>query len=136
RRLVPAAVTTFPGWTDLGAGSKGRKKSVKKKVTKRVLAEKARRARFLDVAPSLRFGVWVLVGCIAATLYVGHVFATQETVAALQRAEQENLQLHLTHERLQGAYDRMTGPDQILDAAAALGLVEGIAYGPTITMSE
>ncbi len=101
-----------------------------------MLAQKARRAHFLDVAPSLRFGVWVLVGCIAATLYVGHVFATQETAAALQRAERENLQLHLTHERLQGAYDRMTGPDQILGRAAALGLEEGVAYGPTLHVTN
>ncbi|HLT48094.1 MAG TPA: hypothetical protein VK002_12750 [Rubricoccaceae bacterium] len=137
RQHAPAPLAGFPGWADLGVGSKARKKSATKKVTKQVLAAKARRARFLDVAPSLRFGVWVLVGCIAATLYVGHVFATQATAAALQRAERENLQLHLTHERLQGAYDRMIGPDQILDRAAALGLVEGVAYGPTIrVMSE
>jgi hypothetical protein len=133
RRHVPAAAPAagFPGWADLGTGSKGRKQ----RATKKVLAQKARRARFLDAAPSLGFGVWVLVGCIAATLYVGHVFATQETAAALQRAERENLQLHLTHERLQGAYDRMTGPDQILDAATALGLEEGAAYGPAITLA-
>src|SRR5690606_29688529 len=69
----PTAATGFPGWSDLGV--KGRKQQA----TKKVLAQKARRAHFLDVAPSLRFGVWVLVGCVAATLYVGHVFATQET---------------------------------------------------------
>jgi hypothetical protein len=125
---APVAPVGFPAWSDLGAGAKGRKKSAVKKV----LAAKARRARFLDTAPSPRFGVWVLAFCIAATLYVGHVFATQETLAALQRAERENLQLHLTRERLQGAYDRMTGPDQILGRAAALGLEEGVAYGPPI----
>lgn len=129
-------VAGFPGWTDLGVGSKGRKKSATKKVAKRVLAQKAHRARFLDVTPTLRFWVWVLVGCIAATLYVGHVFATQATLEALQAAERDNLQLHLTHERLQGAYDRMTGPAQILDRAAALGLVEGVAYGPPIVMKD
>lgn len=127
---APALVSGFPSWADLG--SAGRKKSA----TRKVLAEKARHARFLDATPSLRFGVWVLVLCIAATLYVGHVFATQETFAALQQAERENLQLLLTRERLQGAYDQMTGPDPILARAAALGLEEGIAYGPPITLSE
>ena len=130
RPHVPA--TALPGWGDLGAGSKGRKKGAVKKV----LADKARHTRFLDAAPSLRFAVWTLVLCIAATLYVGHVFATQETLAALQGAERENLRLHLTRERLQGAYDRMTGPDQILDRAAALGLEEGIAYGPPIHLAD
>jgi hypothetical protein len=132
RRQAPASavVAGFPTWADLG--SAGRRKSA----TKKVLAEKARRAHFLDVAPSLRFGAWVLVGCVAATLYVGHVFATQETLADLQRAERENLQRHLTHERLQGAYDRMTGPDQILERAAALGLEEGVAYGPPIHLAD
>ncbi|MDX1419194.1 MAG: hypothetical protein R3181_04450 [Rubricoccaceae bacterium] len=136
RRQAAPTVAGFPGWSDLGTGSRARRKSATKKVTKQVLAKKARRARFLDAAPSLSFAVWVLVACIAATLYVGHVFATQQTLAALQRAERENLQLHLTHERLQGAYDRMTGPDKILGRAAALGLEEGVAYGPTITLDD
>lgn len=136
RQQAPPPAVGLPGWTDLGTGSQARRKSATKKVTRQVLAKKARRARFLDAAPSLSFAVWVLVACIAATLYVGHVFATQQTLAALQRAERENLQLHLTHERLQGAYDRMTGPDKILGRAAALGLEEGVAYGPTITLED
>jgi hypothetical protein len=133
RQHVPAAPASgLPGWADLGTGSKGRKESALKKVT----AAKARRAQFLDVAPSLRFVAWTMVLCLAATLYVGHVFATRDTLAELQQARRENLRLHLTHERLQGAYDRMTGPDQILERAAALGLEEGIAYGPAIHMQE
>ena len=123
---VPAS-TTLPGWSDLGV--KGLKTGTK---TRRSEG----RARFLDAAPSLRFGLYTLLACIAVTLYVGHVYATQATLAELQQVRRDNLRLHLTHERLQGAYDRMTGPDQILARAAALGLEEGIAYGPVIHLDD
>ncbi|NNF59661.1 MAG: hypothetical protein HKN04_15605 [Rhodothermaceae bacterium] len=129
----PAAApkTGLPGWGDLG--SKTRKKSATRKIK---AAKTLRRARFLDAAPSLRFGVWTMIACIAVTLYVGHVYATQATLAALQQAERENLRLHLTHERLQGAYDRMTGPQAVMGRARALGLDEGIAYGPVIHLDH
>lgn len=92
--------------------------------------------RMLDVAPSLRFAVWTLIACIAVTLYVGHVYATQSTLAELQRERRENLRLRLTQDRLRGAFDRMTGPRQVMDRAAALGLEEGAAYGPVINVNN
>ena len=128
---VAAPKAGLPGWSDLG--SKTRKKTATRKIR---AAKTLRRARFLDAAPSLRFGVWTLIACIAVTLYVGHVYATQATLAALQQAERENLRLHLTHERLQGAYDRMTGPQAVMQRARALGLDEGIAYGPVIHLDN
>ncbi len=88
--------------------------------------------RVLDIAPSLRFAVWTLIACIAVTFYVGHVYSTQATLAELQSERRENLRLRLTQDRLRGAFDRMTGPQQVMDGAAALGLEEGIAYGPVI----
>ncbi len=127
RKATPVSAVGLPGWGDLGA--KGPATNPKK-------ARAAGRARFLDAAPSLRFGVYILLACILMTLYVGHVYATQATLAQLQQARRENLRLHLTHERLQGAFDRMTGPDQILDRAAALGLEEGVAYGPAIRIDD
>lgn len=92
--------------------------------------------RVLDIAPSLRFAVWTLIACIAVTLYVGHVYSTQSTLADLQRARRENLRLHLTQDRLSGAFDRMTGPRQVMDRAATLGLQEDAVYGPVISMSN
>lgn len=127
RQSTSVPATGLPGWSDLGA--KAPKASGKK-------ARSKGRARFLDAAPSLRFGIYTFLACIAVTLYVGHVYATQATLAELQSVRRDNLRLHLTHERLQGAYDRMTGPDQILDRAAALGLEEGIAYGPVIRLDD
>ena len=127
-RKAPVAPTTgLPGWSDLGA--RGPAKTSKK-------ARANGRVRFLDTAPSLRFGVYTLLACVLMTLYVGHVYATQATLAELQQVQRENLRLHLTHERLQGAFDRMTGPDQILGRAATLGLEEGIAYGPVIRLDD
>ena len=116
----------LPAWTDLDASPKSKGNEQKR----------TRRARFLDAAPSLRFAAWTGALCIAVTLYVGHVYATQATLAALQQAERDNLRLHLTNQRLEGAYARMTGPDDILRRAAALGLDEGVAYGPTILIDE
>ncbi len=89
--------------------------------------------RVLDVAPSLRFAVITLVACIAVTLFVGHVYATQSTLAELQQAKRENLRLRLTQDRLRGAFDRMTGPRLVMDGAASLGLEESAVYGPVIT---
>jgi hypothetical protein len=128
---VAAAKAGLPGWSDLGSTTRKKSATRKTKATKSL-----RRARFLDAAPSLRFGVWTLMACIAVTLYVGHVYATQATLAALQQAERDNLRLHLTHERLQGAYDRMTGPQVVMERARALGLDEGIAYGPVIHLDN
>lgn len=94
------------------------------------------RLRVLDVTPSLRFAVWTLIACIAVTLYVGHVYATQSTLANLQSERRENLRLRLTRDRLRGAFNRMTGPQQVMDRAAALGLEEGAAYGPVINVND
>lgn len=90
--------------------------------------------RVLDIAPSLRFAVWTLVACIAVTLFVGHVYATQSTLAELQQSKRENLRLRLTQDRLRGAFDRMTGPGLVMDRAANLGLEESAFYGPLITI--
>ena len=92
--------------------------------------------RVLDVAPSLRFAVWTLIACIAVTLYVGHVYSTQSTLAELQSARRENLRLRLTQDRLRGAFDRMTGPQAVMDRAANLGLEESAEYGPVINVNN
>lgn len=112
----------LPTWTDLdgGAGPQPR----------------PRRLGALDAVPSLRLAAWVLVACVGATLYMGNGNATRATHTALTEARRENLRLHLTHERLRGAFDRMTGPEAILPRAAALGLEEGVAYAPAIRLGE
>lgn len=74
----------------------------------------------------------ILVIAALFTLYVGHVHATQALLADLEGARRDNLRLHLKHNRLKGEFDRATGPAVIYERARALGLEEGVAYGPTI----
>ena len=133
---------TLPAWGDLGPVETGRiakqatrAKAGAKKASKKA-KERAQRLRPLDAVPSLRFGLLTLLACVILTLYVGHVYATQAVLSDLQDARRENERLRLTHQRLQGDVDRMTGPTTIMARAAALGLEEGVAYGPPIRLAD
>ena len=98
----------------------------------KALSTKARRAGYLEQVSTVRFAGLILLLAAAFTLYVGHVHATQDLFAEVQQARAENQRLHLKLTRLRGAFDRATGPSVIYKRAPALGLEEGIAYGPTI----
>jgi len=134
-RLV-APSTGLPGWNDLGISDNGTARKTNRRKRSGPSTRRKSRLRVLDVAPSLRFAVWTLIACIAVTLYVGHVYATQSTLANLQSERRENLRLRLTRDLLRGAFNRMTGPQQVMDRAAALGLEEGAAYGPVINVND
>lgn len=132
----------LPAWGDLKAVQPGplakragRAAGGAKQATKRA-AVRAGRARPLDAVPSLRFGLLVLLGCLVVTLFVSHVYATRATLGDLQDARRENERLRLTHQRLQGEVDQMTGPSVVMRRAAALGLEEGVAYGAPVRLSE
>lgn len=112
----------LPGWNDLsGANEKKRK---------------VRTPAYLERVSTIRFALLVMLLAAAFTAYVGHVHATQALFAELQQARKENLRLHLKHDRLQGNYDRATGPSVVYDRARALGLEEDITYGPTIVLED
>lgn len=87
----------------------------------------------LQSVSTKRFGLVVLLIAALFTLYIGHIHATQDLLSALQETRRDNLQLHLKYNRLKGEFDRVTGPAVIYERAAALGLEEDFAYGPTIT---
>lgn len=132
----------LPDWGDLPkpppsklAGGAKRAKAGARKAQKEA-AKKVRKARPLDAVPSLRFGATTLAVCVVLTLFLGHAYATRATLDALQEARRENERLRLTHQRLQGDVDRMTSPGAVLSRAAALGLEEGVAYGPTIRLDD
>ncbi len=74
------------------------------------------------------FAVLVLMVATIFTLYIGHVYATQELLNSLQQAQRENLRLHLQHNELKGRYDEATGPSVIHARAPALGLVGEFSY--------
>lgn len=150
-RAVPAAPiaarkarpgTRLPGWDDLApatrTGSAARAEAGARKATQlaeRKATERKAAARALDAVPSLRFGFGLLLVCLAATLFVAHVYATRATLADLQTARRDGERLRLTEQRLRGELDRMTGPAAVMPRALALGLVEGVAYGVPITLT-
>ena len=118
-KAVPVA--KLPAWSDLSAS----KANVKRET-------RAAKPGLVDGVPTLRFAVLLVAACALFTLYVGHVYATQELVAEVQQLQKEKLRLVLKHNRLRGEFDRMTAPSVILDRAAALGLEPSSQYGPMI----
>ena len=114
---------TLPSWRDLATSN----------------AREAQRPRLpaqIDKVSTVRFALVLLAVATVFTLYIGHVHATQDLLDELQQARRENLRLHLQHNRLKGAFDRATGPSVIYQRAGAMGLEEGIEYGPTIKEPE
>ncbi len=147
-RRTAARADGMPGWDALaapGAKASGTKASAPRVARaegrteggQRQAAQRAaskRRLRALDIAPSLRAGVWTVLASVVLTLFISHSYATRHTLDALQEARHENERLRLTQRRLAGAFDRMTAPDRVMPRAVALGLVEGVAYGTTVTL--
>ncbi len=116
RRSSPDAL---PEWKDLTGANK----------------RKARRDRghpALEQVSTTRFAALIVAVAVLITLYVGHVHATQDLLAQVQQQRQENLRLHLKHNRLKGEFDRMVGPAVIYNRARVLGLVEEPSFGPPI----
>lgn len=113
--------TSLPGWRDL-SGVKGRASS------------RPSSGAFLEDISTGRFVIMLLLVALGATLYVGHIHATQTLVADLEQAQRENLELHLQHNRLRGDFDRVTGPAVLFERARELGLEEDVAYRPTLTI--
>lgn len=119
RRAAPAKpMSPTAGWGTLDGGASA--PSARKKTST------------LDGVPTRRVALLILAAAAACTLYVGHVHATQDLAAELQVERRENLRLHLKENRLRGAFDAVTGPAAVVERAQALGLEEGVAYGPTI----
>ncbi len=116
-RKAPARV--LPGWRDLAT-------------TNEREAGRPRALAQIDKVSTMRFGLVLLAVATVFTLFIGHVHATQDLLDDLQQARRENLRLHLQHNRLRGEFDQATGPSVVYERAGAMGLVEGIEYGPTI----
>ena len=81
-----------------------------------------------------RFWGWLWLVAAGYILYVGHVQATKRTYSHVQQLQRENLDLNLRYNQLKAELDGATGPKVIYSRAKALGLEEGYAYGPTITI--
>ncbi len=120
RQVLSTPRNPLPGWHDLATGENERHRL------------RSRHSAFLETISTARFALLILAVAAAFTVYVGHVHATRDLVVHVESLRQENLRLHLQYNRLKGDFDRLTGPSQIYQRAGALGLEEGIAYGPTI----
>ena len=114
--------TALPGWSDLEPSTN----------RKRTGADDT----FLQNVSTGRFALLILAVAGLFTLYVGHVHTTTDLYNQLQQARTQNQQLHLKHNRLEGAYDRRTGASVIYERARALGLQESVSYGPPIRLSS
>lgn len=129
RKTTPSRSTTtpkrLPGWKDLGQPTRRGKSKVR--TLKRDAPLPTSTARFLG-------GLLVVV--TACTLYVGHIYDTQDLYAEVQQMRRQNMRLHLKHNRLKGAFDRATGPKTIYQRARPLGLKEDFTYGPLIQLDR
>lgn len=84
---------------------------------------------FIGSLSTVKFVLGVLAVAIVFTLYVGHVYATQELVQQVERLSRERLELDLEYNRVRGQFDRVTGHDDIWERARALGLREAVPTG-------
>jgi len=88
--------------------------------------------KLLARVPTRRFVMAVMLGALAFTGYVGHVYSTKQLFSEVQTARREHLRLSLKRNRLKGELDALTAPGVVVERARALGLTEGLGYGPTI----
>ncbi len=117
-RPRPVASGRLPGWGDLGGEPLARKVG--------------RTEAWLGRISMGKFVLLVVLGATSFTLYVGHVYRTQEILSELQTVRRDNLRLHLKYNRVKAAFDAATAPGVVIGKARALGLEEGIAYGSAI----
>ncbi len=117
-RPRPVASGRLPGWGDLGGEPLARKVGKTEALLGRVSMG--------------RFVIYVALFALAFTLWVGHVYRTQEILSDLEKARTTNVQLNLRYNRVKAAFDAATSPAVVIPKAKALGLREGVAYGPAI----
>lgn len=94
--------------------------------------ESAKEPSVITRISTARFALVVFAIAGLLTLYIGHVYKTQDLLDELQVLQRDNLRLHLEHNRLRGEYDAATGPSVIYRRAPTLGLQAGFTYGETI----
>lgn len=112
---------TLPGWGEIGMTA--------------VPVREGRMERFAKRLPARRFYLALFVLLLVVVAYVGHIYATKQLYRSVQTLSAENLKLHLKHNRLRGELDAATAPSVVVARARALGLEEGMTYGPVIPLS-
>ncbi len=77
----------------------------------------------------------ILLG-IAGSVYLTHVFETQNTLREVQQLRREYERAHRVHTEVRRNYDRMTGPAEVYSRAASLGMISGGAADPVIVIDR
>ncbi len=116
----------LPNWQDLG---------VEKGNTKFATPVRKFGESLFDRVSTVQFALFVLAIVFVMGLYVSNVFATQETLAGLERLKRSNIQLQLQYNQMKGQLGREISPSVIYRRAKELGLEEGADYGATIYWS-
>ncbi len=107
RHAVDRAMRTVRGWQELT-----------------VIDEISPKPRVLARISTLRFGLVVFAIAAAFTIYIGHVYQSQDLLDEINLQRQENVRLHLQHNRTLAEYNAATGPSVIYRRAQTLGLQE------------
>jgi hypothetical protein len=77
----------------------------------------------------------ILLG-IAGSVYLTHVFETQNTLREVQQLRRDYERAHRVHTEVRRNYDRMTGPAEVYNRAASLGMISGGAADPVIVIDR
>ncbi len=111
RRAVDRAMRTVRGWQELT-----------------VIDEISPKPRVLARISTLRFSLVVFAIAAAFTIYIGHVYQSQDLLDEMNLQQQENVRLHLQHNRILAEYNAATGPSVIYRRAQTLGLQDKPEY--------
>lgn len=110
----------LPGWRELAEGNASRQRPRQESPT------------WLGAMSTARFVVIVLAVATLFTLYVGHVFATQDVLTEVQGLRNDQLALEMTFDKLEGEYHRVTGPERVFREARGLGLEDRLLEGAPV----
>ena len=124
RRAVNRAMHTVRGWQELT-----------------VIDEVSPKPRVLARISTLRFGLMVFAIAAAFTIYIGHVYQSQDLLDEINIQSRENVRLHLQHNQTLAEYHAATGPSVIYRRAQTLGLedrpeFEYVGTAPADTLAD
>ncbi len=73
---------------------------------------------------------------IAGSVYLTHVFETQNTLREVQQLRRDYERAHRVNTEVRRNYDRMTGPAEVYNRAASIGMISGGAADPVIVIER
>lgn len=80
--------------------------------------------------------LWSVALGLAGTLYLTHVFQTQNTLQEVQQIRIEHERAQRIHTEARRNYEQMTGPAEIYSRAQSLGMISGGATDPVIIIEK